>query len=43
MRWQQNTAYRYTNLRVEDLLKLQHARQPSMEEFIETLAASQPI
>ena len=34
---------RYTNLKVEDLLKLQYAKQPSMEEFIETLAASQPI
>ena len=31
---------RYTNLKVEDLLKLQHTQQPSMEEFIETLAAS---
>lgn len=31
---------RYTNLKVEDLLKLQNARQPSMEEFIATLAAS---
>jgi integrase len=30
---------RYTNLKVEDLLKLQHAQQPSMEDFIETLAA----
>jgi integrase len=28
---------RYTNLKVEDLLKLQHTRQPSMEEFIDTL------
>src|ERR1700730_9057778 len=31
---------RYTHLKVEDLLKLQYAQQPSMEEFIETLAAS---
>jgi len=31
---------RYTNLKVEDLLKLQYARQPPMEEFIEALAAS---
>jgi len=31
---------RYTNLKVEDLLKLQYAQQPSMEEFIKTLAAS---
>ncbi len=29
---------RYTNLKVEDLLKLQNAPQPSMEEFIATLA-----
>ena len=29
---------RYANLKVEDLLKLQNAPQPSMEEFIETLA-----
>jgi hypothetical protein len=29
---------RYTNLRVEDLLKLQYAQQPSMEEFIKMLA-----
>jgi integrase len=34
---------RYTNLKVEDLLKLQYARQPSMEDFIETLVASLPI
>jgi integrase len=31
---------RYTNLKPEDLHKLQKASQPSMEEFIETLAAS---
>jgi integrase len=30
---------RYTNLKVEDLLKLQSAQQPSMEEFIATLVA----
>jgi hypothetical protein len=35
--WQQ--LQRYTNLKVEDLLKLQYAQQPSMEEFMETLAA----
>lgn len=29
---------RYTNLKVEDLLKLQNAPQPSTEEFIATLA-----
>jgi integrase len=31
---------RYTNLKPEDLHKLQIASQPSMEEFIETLVAS---
>jgi site-specific recombinase XerD len=31
---------RYTNLKPEDLHKLQKASQPSMEELIETLAAS---
>lgn len=31
---------RYTNLKPEDLHKLQTASQPSIEEFIETLAAS---
>ena len=31
---------RYTNLKVEGLLKLQYAQQPSMEEFMATLAAS---
>ncbi len=31
---------RYTNLMVEDLLKLQNASQPSMEEFLEALVAS---
>ncbi len=31
---------RYTNLKPEDLHKLQKAAQPSMEEFIATLAAS---
>jgi hypothetical protein len=31
---------RYTNLKVEDLLKLQHAQQPSMEDFIKTLAGA---
>jgi integrase len=31
---------RYTNLKPEDLHKLQNAPQPSMEEFMETLAAS---
>jgi len=30
---------RYTNLKVEDLLKLQSAQQPSMEEFIAALVA----
>jgi hypothetical protein len=30
---------RYTNLKPEDLHKLQKASQPSMEEFIETLAS----
>jgi hypothetical protein len=29
-----------TNLKPEDLHKLQKASQPSMEEFIDTLAAS---
>ena len=31
---------RYTNLKVEDLLKLQYAQQPSMEDFMTTLTAS---
>jgi integrase len=31
---------RYTNLKPEDLHKLQNVSQPSMEEFIETLVAS---
>jgi hypothetical protein len=30
----------YTNLKVEDLLKLQYVQQPSLEEFIQALAAS---
>jgi hypothetical protein len=34
------TAPALSNLKVEDLLKLQYAQQPAMEEFIETLAAS---
>lgn len=29
---------RYINLKVEDLLKLQYAQQPSMEEFMKMLA-----
>ena len=33
---------RYTNLKAEDLHKLQKAAQPSMEEFIETLGATIP-
>jgi hypothetical protein len=33
---------RYTNLKVEDLLKLQYAQQPSMEEFMVTLASLTP-
>jgi hypothetical protein len=33
---------RYTNLKVEDLLKLQHGQQPSMEELIQTLASVEP-
>jgi site-specific recombinase XerD len=31
---------RYTNLKPEDLHKLQKASQPSIEEFIETLVVS---
>lgn len=30
----------YTNLKVEDILKLQYSKQLSMDEFVATLAAS---